>query len=345
MNLTKSLTQYKQIIDKELELFLDKKLKQAENISPEIEQAIKLLKEYTLRGGKRIRAALIYHSYKCFSNKNIKQVIKASAAIELLQSYLLIHDDIMDRDDLRRNGPTIHKSYKKYKDEHFSNSMAILIGDLAESFANQILNNIKIKPKYKNKALKKLNQTSNLVIYGQILDLFSEKSKDFKEVDLLRIHRYKTATYTIEAPLHIGALLANAKPKHLKTLSNYAIPLGIAFQLKDDILGMFGKQKKVGKPIYSDLKEGKKTLLIIKALEKANPKQKSIIKKALGNQNLKKSLFNQVKTIITLTGSLKYSEDLIQILTNKAINEIKYSKLKQKQFLIELAEFIKNREY
>ena len=213
----KELGAYKQIIDKELELFFNEKLRKAEKIDPSSVEMINLLREYTLRGGKRIRAALVYYGYRCFSNKKLSQIIKASMCIELMQSYFLIHDDVMDNSDLRRGKPSLHKTYetickKRYKNtdsNHFGISMAILAGDILSAFANEILARVNIKDKYKIAAINILNHTTNKVVYGQVLDILSEL-KPVKAKDISLIHKMKTASYTIECPLHIGALLAGA---------------------------------------------------------------------------------------------------------------------------------------
>ncbi|MBW2977830.1 polyprenyl synthetase family protein [Candidatus Woesearchaeota archaeon] len=347
------LDNYKQLVNKELDLFFKDKLEKADQIDPSSKQMIELLREFTMRGGKRLRAALVYHGYKCFSNKNLKEIIKASMTMELIQSYLLIHDDIIDNDDLRRNGPTLHISYKniakrKYKkidSNHFGISMAILAGDICAAFANEIIAKLKIKEKYKTPALSVLNHSVHHVIYGQALDILSEL-RTITNKDIEKIHRLKTATYTIESPLKIGALLAGAKQKHLNILSRYAILLGKAFQIKDDILGMFGEKQKVGKPVDSDLKEGKKNLLILKALENATPAQKQQIQEALGNPDLTKNQLNQVRAIIIKTGSLSYSQNLAKKLVQKAKSAIKSAKLKPegKKFLFKIADYIEQRE-
>jgi len=348
------LDNYKRLVEKELDLFFKDKLEKADKIDPSSKQMIELLKEFTLRGGKRLRAALVYYGYRCFSNKNLKEIIKASVTMELIQSYLLIHDDIIDNDDLRRNGPTLHISYKniakrKYKkidSNHFGLSMAILAGDICAAFANEIMAKLKIKEKNKIQALNVLNHSLHHVIYGQVLDVLSEL-RIITNKDIEKIHRLKTATYTIESPLHIGALLAGAKQKHLKTLSNYAIPLGKAFQIKDDILGMFGEKEKVGKPVGSDIKEGKKNLLILKALESATPAQRQAIEEALGNQDLTKNQLNQVRAIVIKTGSLSYSQNLAKNLVKKAKSAIKSAKFRPvgKNFLLKIADYIEKRDY
>ncbi len=348
------LKQYKEKVDPELEIFFNEKIEKAKNIDSSSVEIIQLLKEYTLRGGKRIRAAMVHYGYLCLSDQKQDQIIKASMCIELIQSFLLIHDDIIDKSDLRRGNSTLHKSYEsicknKYPNtdaNHFSVSMAIIAGDILVTFANEILTKLDLEQEYKISAIRKLNQTTETVIYGQVLDVFSEL-KPITKKQVEQIQKLKTASYTIEGPLHIGALLAGANEQQLKILSDYGMALGTAFQIQDDILGMFGDEEKVGKPCDSDLKEGKQTLLILKALEKASEEQKDIIKSALGNPNLTKEQLEQVRQIIKQTSSLEYSQNLAKQLIEQAKSVIINYNFKQegKDFLIEIADYMLKREY
>ncbi len=353
--MTLTLKKYKNIVDKEIEKFFNKKLKKAKKIDPSSAELIKILKKFCLKG-KRIRAAMLFHGYRCFKNKNLREIVKASMSIELIQSYFLIHDDIMDKSDLRRGKPALHKVYekiskKKYKKSghaHFGASMAILAGDILVAFADEILADLKkIKPKYKNAAVKKLQHINHTVIYGQVLDILSEL-KPVTTKDISLIHRMKTASYTVEGPLHVGALLAGANKKQLNILKRYGVPLGKAFQIQDDILGLFGNEKKTGKPADSDLKEGKQTLLILKALEKADKKQEQTIKKALGNQNITRSQLEKVRNIVKDTGSLQYCQDLAKSLIKKAKSALSHARFKKqgKEFLLgEITDYMLERKY
>lgn len=346
------LKKFKERLDKEIELFFNKKLEKAKTIDSSSIELIKLLKDYNLGAPKRIRAAMLYYGYKCISNKKLDQALKAAMSIELLQSYFLIHDDIMDRSDLRRGKPALHKSYetiskKRYKTDHsqFGLSMAILAGDILVAFGDEILADLTLKEKYKTKAIKKFQHINHTVIYGQVLDILANMRKTtVKDVSL--IHRMKTASYTVEGPVMMGAILAGANKKQLKTLSQYGIPLGKAFQIQDDILGLFGDEKKTGKPADSDIKDEKQTLLILKALEKADKKQKNIINKALGNPNLTKKQLEQVKDIVKQTGSLDFCRKTAEDMILKAKLTLSHSRFKSgKEFLIGIADYMLERDY
>tara|TARA_Y100000310_G_scaffold340956_2_gene438510 strand:+ start:4408 stop:5445 length:1038 start_codon:yes stop_codon:yes gene_type:complete len=343
MSLTK-LGALKKDIENTLNLFFDKKLTEAKLVSEISYQAISILKAYTMRGGKRIRAILLYLGYTSFSEPT-KEVLKACASMELLQSFLLIHDDIMDQDELRRGKPTVHVQYEKSVDskvsKHYGTSMAICLGDLAFVYANELLLSANLQNK--EEALKKMHEILNGVVEGQMLDLSFEHLDLVTEKDVLLMQELKTATYTIEGPLSIGALLAGASNNDIEIIKEFSSPLGLAFQLRDDILGLFGNEDKLGKPIGSDLKENKRTLLILKTLDKANNDQKKLINQSLGNQNITKNDIDMVRKIVIDTGSLKYSQTLEKELTKKALKLIKGSNLKQKEFLITLISSLSKR--
>ncbi|MDP7323264.1 MAG: polyprenyl synthetase family protein [Candidatus Woesearchaeota archaeon] len=335
-----------------LEQFFNDKIKKAKAIDPSSVEMIELLKEFTLRGGKRIRAALIYYGYRSFKDDNEEEILKASMSIELAHAFLLIHDDIIDQDALRRSGPTIHTSYqnifKSTKDpKHYGISFAILAGDILYAFANEILTSLNLPEKNKIKAIQIFNHIIHQVLYGESLDILSSIKTNFTSKDLEQVHYLKTATYTIEGPLHIGATLAGASQHHLKDLSKYAIPLGKAFQLQDDILGLFGEEKVLGKPIGSDLREGKKTLLIINALETASPSDQKTIQSILGNQDLTEDQIDKVREIVTKTGSLKISQDLVKQLGKEAKASISNTKLHDRgcEFLLGIADYLAERKY
>lgn len=265
------LLEYKKDIDLELKTFLEKKNKNSALIDTNLKNILLYLKDLNLRGGKRIRGILTIIGYTLFKNYN-KEIIKAAVAIELMESFFLIHDDITDNDELRRGSLTLHKALKKkYKN---GISYALVSADLLSALGNELLTNINFKNK--NKALQIFNKAITTTCYGQIYDMLIENKTSITESELSKLHELKTAFYTIEAPLKIGAILANASEKDLKLISSFAPPLGKAFQLKDDILGIFGSKSQLGKSPLSDLKQGKKTLLIIKALQKAKKKTKNI---------------------------------------------------------------------
>lgn len=343
---------YKDKIELRLKTFLDKKIAEAEKISDSSREIMQCIKDFSLRGGKRIRSILIIMAYKSLGGKNENAIIDIAVSAELMQSFLLIHDDIIDDDDLRRGGPTMHRIYtEKYKgynnSKKFGENIAIIAGDLLVSLGNEIISKSDFDEEKRVKLLQKFNDIIKMTGYGEIIDILLGLKTNVREEDILKMHKLKTAIYTIEGPLHMGAIAAGVPDEQLKTLTNYAIPLGQAFQIKDDILGMFGSEEKLGKPADSDIKEGKKTLLILKVLENADKEQKELIGNALGNKDITKTELTKVREIIKKTGSLDYSEILAEKLVKKAKNIIKNSDFEKqgKDFLLEIADYIIKRDY
>ena len=355
MTILNDLAYVKKEVEKRLEEFLDEKISEASEISPSSREMMNTLKDFVLRGGKRLRAALVYYGYCCFHGEAGDAVWDVAMSIELVQSFLLIHDDIIDEDTTRRGGPTIHQRYHDLHLErytrrdprHFGESLAIICGDLALALANEILGNMPCNARFKSKTIVAMNRMIHRVVYGECLDILSEVENETTEEEIHMMYRLKAAAYTIECPLHMGALMAGGTKKDLERLSAYAIPLGEAFQIQDDILGMFGDEEKLGKPIGSDIREGKKTFLIVKALEKVHLPQREFIKNVLGKRDLSDGDLKTIKEIVVDTGSLDYSRELAQRLIEEARGALgNYTLRKEgKDFLAGIIEFIVQREY
>lgn len=340
------MNQYFELYPKKVEKVLSDffKMKKDNCKNDNIKNIIEKIEEYTLRGGKRIRPVLMIFGYKLYNGKNIEEIIKASAALELVQSYLLIHDDIIDESLLRRGKSTIHKILEKeYNDKKIGTDLSIIAGDLADSYSVELINSSDFDEKLKYKAIVKLSEIIEYTGYGQVLDILSAYQTANFEENLLLIHKYKTAKYTIEGPLILGGLLAGETDFDL--ISKYAINVGIAFQLQDDILGLFGDEKALGKPVTSDLEEGKKTLLIIKILENTSSEEKKKILKILGSKNISLTELKYVQNLAVKTGSLKYSQDMSERLITEAITVIKDLKIQEKEFLVEFANYVISRKF
>jgi geranylgeranyl diphosphate synthase type I len=355
MDIHDLLARYQRLINERLAAFFDAKLAEAARISQHVREIVLGAKEYTLRGGKRLRPIFCIYGYQCLNDANIDAIIDASISLELMQSYLLIHDDIMDEDELRRGKTTFHILCQRYcerqfgatKSHKFGENVAIIAGDLLEAYGEEVLATAPFKSEYVQKAVGAYANIVKNVGYGQILDLMAEREGSFNEAEILTIHRLKTASYTIEGPLHIGALLAGATDADLRILSDYGIPLGLAFQIQDDILGLFGSEEKTGKPVGSDVREGKKTLLILKALERCTAAEKDVILNALGNERVAVKEIEAVREIVRETGSLEYSRRMVAEMTAKAVAAIHGSEFRgaAKDFLVQVADFIGKREY
>ena len=348
------LQNYKNIVDRKLAVYFAKKIAEARKIDPLAVQAAKNIRDLTLAGGKRVRAAFMYWGYKAAGGRDDDKIIEASMSIELTNIFLLIHDDIIDRDDFRHGVPTIHKRYEKlarqfYKQTdpvHFGDSMALVVGDMAAAAGNEIIFNSKFSPERILKALDKLQNIVSVTVGGELMDVVLEARRKATEKEILKVHENKTAKYTVEGPLHLGALLAGADQKILSILSAYAIPVGIGFQIQDDILGVFGNEKKLGKPVGSDLRKGVQTLLVTKAIENGNRQQRSWIRSKMGNPEAGAQDLEIFKKIVTDTGSLEYSRGLSRKLLEQGKKAIEKSSLPKdaKDFMTGMADYLMNRE-
>lgn len=330
LNAKIELEKYAKVVEKELDKYFEQELsnifgvnKKEKELSKEI---IKHIQDFVTRPAKRLRASFVYCGYQLLGGTNKKEIIKASMSVELIHAGLLIHDDFMDQDKIRRGKPTTHEFFsqihhknKYYGDsKHYGESMAVNIGDAATFLGHQILGESNFPADRKIKALNRLSRGIVNTTLGQAFDITLEARKKAQEKDILDLHWAKTSIYTYENPLHVGAILAGAKENDLRILSEYAIPGGIAFQLQDDILGLFGNSKKTGKSTNSDLKEGKMTLLITKALETTSPSQTEVIKRIWGKSDLTEREANEVRKVIVDTGSLEYSKNISIKLAQKA---------------------------
>ena len=351
------LNELKSWIDVKLEEFFRLEIKRAkfDNKPKELIEMIENIKNFTLSSGKRIRPILFYLGYIISGGKNKIEALKTSIAIEIIHSYFLIHDDVIDQDNFRHGNLSMHYKYeKKFEDKfkgknskHFGISMGIVVGDLASIFGYKILTDSDFPLNSKIRAIKKLNQIISNTITGEALDVILVEYPNVEIEKICEMQKYKTAKYTIKGPLQLGAILAGVDEKLLFSLSRFAIPIGIAFQIQDDIIGIFGDEKKIGKPVGSDIKEGKKTLLIAKAMESGDNSQRKILKDALGNKSINIDDVNRVRDIIVKTGSLEFSINKSRELvteSKKYLNEMKIND-EYKNFFYGLADFIVERKY
>jgi len=224
--------------------------------------------------------------------------------------------------------------------------MGILAGDLLDAYAHEVLANSKFLPVAKVEALNQLSLVLKDVIIGEGMDVHYPLQQEVSEKDVFNVLGLKTARYTVDGPLKIGAILAGADKKILDVLNKYSMALGVAYQIQDDLLGIFGKQEKTGKSVDSDIKEGKKTLLVIEAQKRANAKQKKILAQALGNEKLTQKQAEEFRKVVIETGALEYSQKMAEKLMNEAKKTLEKATLPKepKQFLLDIADYIISRE-
>lgn len=234
------------------------------------------------RGGKRLRPALVAAAFEaCGGGSGVASsaVVDAGASWELLQAYFLVHDDWMDGDVTRRGGPTVHVVLsERHRNAHLGASLAILAGDLACALAHRVLVGIDAPGEVTRDALSLFSRVHEEVVLGQALDL-TLGAHDAAAVE--RMHALKTGSYTVRGPLLMGATLARASEPARNALERFAAPLGVAFQLRDDLLGVFGSEAETGKPVGSDLRAGKRTAVIAEALRASSNDERARIEAVL----------------------------------------------------------------
>lgn len=333
----KELDSYKEMIEQELKSFFSLKKEKAKSISPLAYDGFCKIEEFTMRGGKRIRPLLVVVSYLGCGGKNLKEILKASISAEIAHSFLLIHDDVMDDDDMRRNAPTVHKILEKQYNKSISKALALTLGDLGACFSFEPLLNSSFEAELKLKAMKEIVGVIERTCYGQYHDIIGEIIKTDEEFIRI-IHENKTAYYTVAGPLIVGATLAGASREMIDRLTQVGIKMGLAFQVQDDILGVFGDEEETGKAASSDLIEGKKTLLIVKA-------NSDYVNKKIGTP-LSKQEIQKIREIIVNSGSLEYSENTAHRLLQDARKDLQKLNIKdnEKKILLYLVDYLEKRK-
>ncbi len=341
------------LIDKTISEFFSKK---AQTIKLNaIKDLLEELKQFCLRQGKRIRSLLLILSYTGFSSsgqkKQLKDILSLAAVVELMHSFLLIHDDIMDRAEMRRGGKSFHVICKeKFKNRTFNKrigeDIALVIGDILFAAVIEIIAKSDINLKTKNLFLGNFSKCYELTGWGQILDSISSQPKKLKPDTEIAysISQYKTAYYTIFYPLLMGYILTGKNnAKTIEIIRDFALPLGIAFKIRDDILGIFGDKFKTGKSDISDIVEGKFTLLIntVLGLLKGETKRRFI--KLFTKEKKSDKDIERIKNIIQKSGALEKSLKKMGQLFEKAsvnLNRLTIDK-KEKEILKDLTEDLK----
>jgi len=341
-----SLSHIARRVDARLQLLLDTERTRWSAFDPDLAQPIDEIARLVLAGGKRLRPAFCHWGFVgAGGNPDDQRVIDAGAAFELMHAFALFHDDVMDGSATRRGEPTTHVVMSQLHENNswvgesrrFGEGAAILVGDLAFVYADQLLLGAP-QPVWSiwNELRVELN-------FGQYLDMLGSANSERRLVKAERICRYKSGKYTIERPLHLGAVLAAPEKAEqlLPALSAYGLPLGDAFQMRDDVMGAFGETSVTGKPVGDDLREGKPTPLMAMATARADAAQLGVLQ-LVGNTVLNDAQVADVQAVIRETGALDQLEQLITSLTDEAIGAIGKAPLSQeaRNELVELAAFV-----
>jgi geranylgeranyl diphosphate synthase type I len=259
--------------------------------------------------------------------------VRAATGLELFQAAALIHDDVMDDSDTRRGMPAIHRRFADLHrgeawlgaSQRFGEAAAILIGDLCLAWSDELLTGSGLSPGTLARGRAVFDRMRTELMGGQYLDMLEQARAGTggeAAERARRVIRYKSAKYTIEHPLLLGGSLAGASPELLAAYSAYGLPLGEAFQLRDDVLGVFGDPSETGKPAGDDLREGKRTMLVAFAMQQATPAQRSALRSHLGDPRLDASSVALLREVIVDTGALGEVERLIDSLVAEATSAL-----------------------
>lgn len=297
-----------------------------EQFTPYSRVAVDALADITVRGGKRLRGSFVYKTYQMYNDNKLDEVMKAAQAIEMFHAYLLIIDDICDLSDTRRGGPTAHRLVEHFHrrnnlkgdPEHFGEAVAMNAGLVGQHLASNIILSLDFPEDVRIRALKSINDGIYITAHGQFNDIFNEALPEVSEQNVINVLEWKTGVYTYLNPIQFGAILGGAPEDDFDLLAQYSIPGGIAFQIQDDIIGTFGNEETTGKSNMDDIKEGKVTLLVWKALQEANQQQRDILLTALGNHGLTREEHAEVQKIIVDTGALEYAQKKALTLVKQA---------------------------
>jgi len=326
-----TLVSVREAIQEELSSYLTLQREYLSAIGSELIPVCDALESFLLDGGKRLRPLFAYAGFLAADKVPSREEIRAFTSLELLQACALIHDDLMDKSDTRRGKPAIHRHFENLHQsqamhglsEQFGEAAAVLLGDLALVWSDHMLHTSGISSESLLSALSVHDEMRIELMAGQYLDVREAGEKNPDVDRSLRIARYKSGKYTIERPLHLGASIAIpeiSKRQNLTfLLSAYGLPLGEAFQLRDDLLGIFGDPETTGKPAGDDIREGKRTVLMAMTFERATQSAKEKLSALLGNENLSPKDVEDARTLITDSGSVKVVEDLIEGLHSSAL--------------------------
>ncbi len=281
-----------------------------------------------LSGGKRLRAAFAAAGWAAFGGRDLSTpVVRAGAGLELFQMAALVHDDVIDASLTRRGMPAAHRQLAARHQtlgmqgdgDRFGQSGAVLLGDLLLVASQQELERglADLPAAARGRARSIMQAMMAEVTVGQYLDIYAQAAPWSTDpaVDLDRAHRViraKSASYSVQQPLRLGAAMAGADDDGLAACAAFGLPVGEAFQLRDDVLGVFGDPSLTGKPAGDDLREGKRTVLVTSAMTRATAEQRAVLRAALGNPELQETEVDRVRHILTVTGAVGEVEQLIE---------------------------------
>ena len=293
-------------------------------ISPDLGVLAQAVRTAVLTGGKRLRPTFVYWGWRSVqpaAAAGEAQLVRAAAALELLHACALVHDDVMDSSETRRGQPAAHVRLGRFHREQgwpgsaqsFGAASAILLGDLLLSWSEELFSSAIgcLPPERARAAIAEFGLMRTEVVAGQFLDILAQARGAFDPDEAVRVVEFKTSKYTEQRPLLLGAGAAGGSPELLEALSAYGLLIGEAFQLRDDLLGVFGDPSQTGKPAGDDLREGKRTLLVALAFQAANPAQRALLQAGIGDPALTADGVARLREVLRQTGAHEQVEQRI----------------------------------
>ncbi|MFJ6568731.1 polyprenyl synthetase family protein [Streptomyces sp. NPDC091292] len=303
-------------VEERLAVFLDTKAcwAAAQGFPAEVTE---VLRDLVLGGGKLIRPVLCVAGWRAAGGCGDEgPVLRVAVSLEMFHASALVHDDVMDRSATRRGRPSAHEALTarhvgRPDAARLGACAAVLVGDLALAWSDELLHTAGLSTDRFAAATVVLDEMRTELMYGQYLDLLATGRPSTDLNAALRITRFKSAKYTVEHPLQLGAVLAGAGARIRTTLSAFGLPLGEAFQLRDDLLGAFGHREHTGKPNLDDLREGKHTVLMALALERSDSVQRTALRRLVGDPDLDEHGAQRARDLLTATGAVSAVEEMI----------------------------------
>ena len=332
-------TRLVELVHSRIDEFLRARVPIVASISPDLTPLVDFSRQF-LSGGKRFRALFCYWGWQSAgaADADLSPAVSAAAALEIFHAAALVHDDIIDNSDTRRGAASAHKLFEGLhaasgwsgSEAEFGRAAAILLGDLLLGWSDELLDEgLAAAPDQGAARLARaeFNRMRTEVTAGQYLDILEERAwLTQPEAELLdramRVIVYKAAKYSVQAPLVIGAAIAGAGPEQLEALRSFGLPLGIAFQLRDDLLGVFGDAAVTGKPSGDDLREGKRTVLIALARETLSDGPRRMLDDLLGDPALDEAQITALQQTIIASGAVDRVEALIEANVAEAVTAL-----------------------
>lgn len=308
---TPTLDELRNAVDVELERFLFERARGLPANEPLIHELLRVIQA----GGKRFRPAFCYWGFRAAGGPHSDEIVRASASLELLHTFALVHDDIMDASDERRGQPSVHGLHGV--------EVGLLVGDLALVLADACLFGSGFDRGRLFDAFDAYSLMRQEVIAGQYLDVRATSRKVIEEAEARHIAVLKSGRYSIEKPLVIGARLGQGSAELVDALSRFGEPLGEAFQFRDDLLGTFGERSSIGKPIDSDIREGKRNLLYALAVDALEGKERAFLLEHWGGgSELSTEGVDRLRALVARSGAPSAIESLIEELVSKAAGSL-----------------------